>query len=57
MDVRFCVQALFEYTPTFTAVTVPDDGIAWFTLNKPAVVTVRNVAIAMMAITAPMEIF
>ena len=50
-EVRGCVQALSEYTPRFTAVTVPAKGIVWFALRAAMVVSVRTSPIVARAIT------
>ena len=56
-DVRFCVQPLSEYTPTFTVVIVPLNGTVWFALSNPRVVTVRSIPTATRAIIVPMPSF
>jgi hypothetical protein len=57
IDVKGVVHIELEYTPTFTAVTVPDDDTDWLTLSKPVVVTVKISPTATMASIAPVESF
>jgi hypothetical protein len=55
--VQFCVQSLFEYTPTFMVVIVPLRGTVWYALSSPAVITVRSIPAIATAIMVPAEYF
>ena len=55
--VRLFVQPHSWYTPKSTELMTPDDDTDWFMLSKPAVVTVKNIAVDASAIIAPAESF
>ncbi len=56
IDVQFWSQFSFEYTPTFTDVTVPFDAMFCVAI-MPAVTSDRNKPVAASAIISPVESF